>query len=203
MSAKPRRDEHAVRKATSCDVVALDIRQAIVALLLAKKIDVSGRWLDVYVTKGDDDRAVYVIMLARKLQVLMAEEVSTLLGRNLSENETSWKLSHEEIECLLKLSAEKLSTPESRSARAHHVSRSSVSLHQASLLILVRSIRCLDTTPNAAQPTRPPPWSPAGEYEAPGRATPSFAQCGSRETSRHGRPAASPSKLGRVNTIVY
>jgi hypothetical protein len=66
-------------------VIASDIRQAIVALLLAKKAEVPGRWVDVYVAERPDDRAAYVIIPTRKLKGLIAEELSALLGRTLDD----------------------------------------------------------------------------------------------------------------------
>ncbi len=93
----------------SPDVVALDIRQAIVALLLAKKTDMPGRWLDVYVAEGADDRASYIIIPARKLKGLIAEELSSLLGRTLNHEEASWVVYGEEIHYLLRGGDAKLS----------------------------------------------------------------------------------------------
>ncbi len=93
----------------SPDVVALDIRQAIVALLLAKKTDMPGRWLDVYVAEGTDDRASYIIVPARKLKGLIAEELSPLLGRTLNHEEASWVVYGEEIHYLLRGGDPKLS----------------------------------------------------------------------------------------------
>jgi hypothetical protein len=95
---------------TSPDVVALDIRRAIVALLLAKKIDVPGRWLDVYVAEeGADNRTSYNIIPTRKLKGLIAEELSPLLGRTLNREEASWVVYGEEVHYLLRGGDAKLS----------------------------------------------------------------------------------------------
>ena len=50
------------------EVVALDIRQAIVALLVAREIDLRGRWLDVYATRALDEEVVYVVIPAARLK---------------------------------------------------------------------------------------------------------------------------------------
>jgi hypothetical protein len=84
----------------SSDVV--DVREAVVALLLAKRVDVPGRWLDVYVAPSGDNGPAYVIIPARKLKGLIAEELSRLIGRALSVEETSWIVQSEEIQDLLR-----------------------------------------------------------------------------------------------------
>jgi hypothetical protein len=95
----------------SPDVVAFDIRQAIVSFLVAKKTDMPGRWLDVYVAESADDRASYIIIPARKLRGLIAEELSPLLGRTLNREEASWLVYEEEIHDLLRGGDAKLSMP--------------------------------------------------------------------------------------------
>ena len=87
---------------TPSGVVASDVREAIVALLLAKRVDVPGRWLDVYVAASGDDGAAYVIIPARKLKGLIAQELSRLIGRTLSGEEASWIVQSEEIQNLLR-----------------------------------------------------------------------------------------------------
>jgi hypothetical protein len=88
---------------------ASDVREAIVALLLAKRMDVPGRWLDVYMAPGADDAAAYVIIPARKLKGAIAEELSGLIGRTLSVEEKSWLLGSEEIRRILRSSEARLS----------------------------------------------------------------------------------------------
>jgi hypothetical protein len=99
------------RKSASRDVVALDIREAIVALLLARNIDTSGRWLDVYPTEGGGDTGAYVIVPARRLRKLIAAELSLLLGRELNDQQTSWTVNREEIEVLARLSGPRPAPP--------------------------------------------------------------------------------------------
>jgi hypothetical protein len=88
---------------------ASDVREAIVALLLAKRADVPGRWLDVYMAPGMDNGAAYVIIPARKLKGVIAEELSRLIGRTLSAEEKSWLLMSEEIQRILRGSEARLS----------------------------------------------------------------------------------------------
>ena len=88
---------------------ASDVREAIVALLLARRIDVPGRWLDVYVAPGVDDGAAYVIIPTRKLKGVIAEELSRLIGRTLSVEEKSWLVMSEEIQRVLRSSEARLS----------------------------------------------------------------------------------------------
>ena len=95
----------------SPDVVAFDIRQAIVSFLVAKKTDMPGRWLDVYVAESADESASYIIIPARKLRGLIAEELSPLLGRTLNREEASWLVYEEEIHDLLRGGDAKLSMP--------------------------------------------------------------------------------------------
>jgi hypothetical protein len=94
----------------SRDIIALDIRQRIVALLLAKGIDAPGRWLDVYAAEAVDDTRTYVIIPARKLKHLIAKEIAALIDRTLNDEETRWILYGEEVEKLLGSSAAKLRT---------------------------------------------------------------------------------------------
>ncbi len=95
-------------RAASSEVVAADLREAIVALLLAKRVDVPGRWLDVYGAPSRDNAAAYVIIPARKLKVVIAEELSRLLGRTLHAEDTSWTVANEEIQHILRSSAARL-----------------------------------------------------------------------------------------------
>jgi hypothetical protein len=89
----------------------LDIREAVVALLLAKNIDTSGRWLDVYPTENGDDTGAYVIVPARKLRALIAAELTALLGREFNDQQTSWTVDREEIEVLVRLGGARLAPP--------------------------------------------------------------------------------------------
>jgi hypothetical protein len=90
---------------------ASDVREAIVALLLAKQVDVSGRWLDVYAAPGVDEGAAYVIIPTRKLKGVIAGELSRLLGRTLSVEEKSWLVMGDEIQRVLRSSEARLSVP--------------------------------------------------------------------------------------------
>ena len=83
------------------DIIALDIRQRIVALLLAKGIDAPGHWLDVYAATALDGTPTYVIIPARKLKRFIAEEIVALINRTLDDQEARWALSGEEVENLL------------------------------------------------------------------------------------------------------
>jgi hypothetical protein len=85
----------------SHDGVALDIRQAIVTLLIAREIDAPGRWLDVYAARAADNEPAYVIMPAPKLKRVIAEELAPLIARAL-DLETTWILYEEDIEKLLR-----------------------------------------------------------------------------------------------------
>ena len=85
----------------SHDGVALDVRQAIVTLLIAREIDAPGRWLDVYATRAADNAPAYVIMPAPKLKRVIAEELAPLIARALDQ-ETTWILYDEDIEKLLR-----------------------------------------------------------------------------------------------------
>jgi len=93
----------------SIEVVASEVREAIVALLLAKRVDVPGRWLDVYVAPDADNGAAYVIIPARKLRRVLSEELSRLIGRTLSVEEKSWFVLSEEVENILRSSEARLS----------------------------------------------------------------------------------------------
>ena len=103
--------ESCSRKSGSRDVAALDLREAIVALLLAKNIDKSGRWLDVYSTEDGDAAGAYVIVPARKLRALIAAELALLLEREFNDQQTSWILHREEIDVLVRLSGPRLVRP--------------------------------------------------------------------------------------------
>jgi hypothetical protein len=92
----------------SHDVVALDVRQAIVALLVAKEIDAPGRWLDVYAATATGDKPIYVIIPAPKLRRVIGESIASLIDRTLDEKETSWILHSEDIQKLLGGDGEKL-----------------------------------------------------------------------------------------------
>jgi len=83
------------------ELVALDIRQAIVALLVAQDIDVPGRWLDVYATRAADNDIFYVVSPAAKLKGVIAHNLAPVIERKLDEQETSWILHGEDIERLL------------------------------------------------------------------------------------------------------
>ena len=85
----------------SHDVVASDVRQTIVALLVAKEIGVPGRWLDVYAARKADNEPVYVIIPAPKLKCVIPEELAPLIDRMLDHQETSWILYSEDIDKLL------------------------------------------------------------------------------------------------------
>jgi hypothetical protein len=85
----------------SPDGVALDVRQAIVTLLIAREIDAPGRWLDVYATRAADNAPAYVIMPAPKLKRVIAEELAPLIARAL-DLETTWILYDEDIDKLLR-----------------------------------------------------------------------------------------------------
>jgi hypothetical protein len=85
----------------SHDAVASDLRRAIVALLVARKIDTPGRWLDVYAAAAANDTPAYSILPAPKLKRVIAEELATVLDRALDEQETSWTLYDEDINKLL------------------------------------------------------------------------------------------------------
>jgi hypothetical protein len=98
---------HAEPKAS--DLVAADVREAIVALLLEKRVDVPGRWLDVYVAPDTGNGAAYVIIPARKLRRVLSEELSRLIGRTLSVEEKSWFVRSEEVENILRSSEARLS----------------------------------------------------------------------------------------------
>jgi hypothetical protein len=87
--------------------VSLDVRQAIVALLVAREIDVSGRWLDVYASRAADNNVIYVLCPAFKLRSVIAESLAPLINRKLDEQETSWILHGEDIERLLEGSGAK------------------------------------------------------------------------------------------------
>jgi hypothetical protein len=89
---------------------ASDVREAIVALLLAKRMEVPGRWLDVY-TAPDAGNAAYVIIPARKLKGAIAEELGRLIGRTLSVEEESWLLRSEDVQRILRSSKAGLSVP--------------------------------------------------------------------------------------------
>ena len=83
------------------EVVALDIRQAIVALLVAREIDLRGRWLDVYATRAIDEDVVYVIIPAARLKPVISECLAPLIDRKLADQETKWILSSADAEKLL------------------------------------------------------------------------------------------------------
>jgi hypothetical protein len=85
----------------SHDLVALDIRQAIVTLLVAKEIDVAGRWLDVYAASAADNEPIYIIIPAPRLKGVIAESIASLLDRKLDAQETNWILRSDDIEKLL------------------------------------------------------------------------------------------------------
>ena len=98
-AAHPNTPAH-LRRA-SHDVLASDVRQRIVALLLAKEIDAPRRWLDVYAAKAADNAPIYVIIPAPKLKRVIAEELAPLIDRMLDDQETSWILYSEDVEKLL------------------------------------------------------------------------------------------------------
>jgi len=97
--AHPNKAAHLQR--VSHDVVASDVRQAIVALLVAKEIDAPGRWLDVYAATATGDKPIYVIIPAPKLRRTIAESVASLIDRKIDEQQTSWILHSEDIPKLL------------------------------------------------------------------------------------------------------
>jgi len=78
-------------------VLASDVRQAIVGLLLAKQLNTTGRWLDVSVAATGDDGTVYVIIPAQKLRGVIAEELSAVLGRPFSAQENNWTVHSSEL----------------------------------------------------------------------------------------------------------
>jgi hypothetical protein len=80
------------------------VREAIVALLLAKRIEAPGRWLDIYMAPGAANGVGYVIIPARRLKAAIAEELSGLIGRTLSVEEKTWLLRSDEIQCILRAS---------------------------------------------------------------------------------------------------
>ncbi len=80
------------------EVVALDIRRAIVALLVAREIDVRGRWLDVYATRAVDEDVVYVVIPAVKLKAAISACLASLIDRKLDDQETEWIVSRAEAE---------------------------------------------------------------------------------------------------------
>src|SRR5262245_11252846 len=84
------------------ELVALDIRQAIVALLVAKEVDVPGRWLDVYATKAVDNELVYVVIPAPKLKAVISESLASLIDRKPDDQESKWLLSSADVEKLLR-----------------------------------------------------------------------------------------------------
>src|SRR5689334_11877856 len=90
------------------EVVALDIRQAIVALLVAKETDVPGRWLDVYATRAVDENVVYVVIPATKLKAAISECLSSVIDRKFDDQETGWTLSSADVEKLLRSDNAKL-----------------------------------------------------------------------------------------------
>jgi len=102
-------DTPAEAEPKASDLVAADVREAIVALLLEKRVDVPGRWLDVYIAPDTDNGAAYVIIPARKLRRVLSEELSRLIGRTLSVEEKSWFVLSEEIENILRSSEARLS----------------------------------------------------------------------------------------------
>jgi hypothetical protein len=83
------------------ELIALDIRQAIVALLVAKEIDLRGRWLDVYATRAVDEDVVYVVIPAARLKSVISECLAPLIDRKLADQETKWILSSADVEKLL------------------------------------------------------------------------------------------------------
>lgn len=87
---------------------ASDVREAIVALLLATRVEVPGRWLDVYMAPGADNGVAYVIIPARRLKAAIAAELSGLIGRTLNVEEKSWLLMRDEIQCILRASEARL-----------------------------------------------------------------------------------------------
>jgi hypothetical protein len=89
-------------ESASSEVVASDVREAIVALLLAKRVDVPGRWLDVYTAPGAGNAGAYVIIPAQKLKGVIAEELGRLIGRTLSVEEKSWLVPSDEIQHVLR-----------------------------------------------------------------------------------------------------
>jgi hypothetical protein len=105
-AAHPNKSAHLKR--VSYDVVASDVRQAIVALLVAKEIDAPGRWLDLYTTTATGDKPVYVIIPAPKLRRAIAESVASLIDRKIDEQQTSWIVHNEDIHKLLGGGGEKL-----------------------------------------------------------------------------------------------
>ena len=102
-------DTPAEAEPKASDLVAADVREAIVALLLEKRVDVPGRWLDVYIAPDTDNGAAYVIIPARKLRRVLSEELSRLIGRTLSVEEKSWFVRSEEVENILRSSEARLS----------------------------------------------------------------------------------------------
>jgi len=102
-------DTPAEAEPKASDLVAADVREAIVALLLEKRVDVPGRWLDVYIAPDTDNGAAYVIIPARKLRRVLSEELSRLIGRTLSVEEKSWFVLSEEVENILRSSEARLS----------------------------------------------------------------------------------------------
>ena len=83
-------------------VLASDVRQAIVGLLLAKQLNTTGRWLDVSVAATGDDGTVYVIIPAPKLRGVIAEELSAVLGRPFSAQENKWTVHSNEVVHLMR-----------------------------------------------------------------------------------------------------
>jgi hypothetical protein len=83
------------------ELVALDVRQAIVALLVSKQINVAGRWLDVYAARGVDGNVVYVVIPAAKLKAIISDRLTSLIERKLDDQETRWTLSPADVEKLL------------------------------------------------------------------------------------------------------
>jgi hypothetical protein len=83
------------------ELIAIDIRQAIVALLVAKETDVPGRWLDVYATRAVDENVVYVVIPATRLKAAISECLGSLIDRKLDDQETKWILSRSDVEKLL------------------------------------------------------------------------------------------------------
>jgi hypothetical protein len=86
------------------DAAASHIRESMVALLLARGVNTSGRWLDVYITRGDNGATAFRIVPARGMKRPIAKLLRDATQRRLEVRDGGWVVSEADIDGLLKQS---------------------------------------------------------------------------------------------------
>ena len=89
-------------------ILPSDVRQAIVALLVAQEVTIQGRWLDVSTAASETGDISYVILPTSNLKSAIAKQLTMILDRPFTDGANSWQISRDEARSLVQALASQL-----------------------------------------------------------------------------------------------